>query len=83
MYERMSEVAVELQVVVLEDVLERSPRAVLSQQIRHVRIHAGAHEPHQVVVVQILHRFAVLSEIARMENTGPLAYTDTLEKRFC
>ena len=58
----MPEISLQLQVVVLEDVLKRSPGAVLGQQIRHVGIDAGANESHQVVVVQILHTIPVLSE---------------------
>ena len=61
-YQGMPEISLQLQVVVLEDVLKRSPGAVLGQQIRHVGIDAGANESHQVVVVQILHTIPVLSE---------------------
>ena len=50
-YQGVPEIPFKLQVVVLEDVLKRSPGAILGQQVRHIRIDAGADEAHQVLMV--------------------------------
>ena len=74
-HQRLLEVPVNLHLVLLQDVLEGSPRAVLRDQHRVDGVQAGAIEPDQIVVLQVLDLLQLYQEVpvqAELVQLDPL-----------